>query len=179
MDRIEVTIRIALPDDAPHIAKLKYDNLMARTKAGIFHMTPLEWVGEELTDENLIALRSCIEHSSEEDCHLVAIADGTIVGFCRMGWCAEEQHVRIRRFYVRVDLIGRKIGGQIMAEVKRRAQTFRDKVLGISLYTAFHNASAQAMYVHWGFVYAPRTESVFDEREDGTTEYVKMIFTFA
>ena len=176
---IRVAVNWAGSDDAQAMAELKYDNLMFRVGTGELLLSPDEIEQEKVTQSSVADLANVLSNTNHEDYYLVARnEEGVPVGYCRMTWRLEVQQFQFQQFYVRPDLLGKKIGGRIMNTALLVAQDGRYSATGVFLFTGDYNKKAQAMYEHWGFKHAGPNESTFEQHGERTVEWVKMVFVF-
>ena len=142
---MEVTIRPALPADAPSIA--------ANNRATAFETE--RWEIE--VDVALAGVRAILDKPSR-GFYLVADADGTVVGQCMVTYEWSDwrngEFWWVQSVYVRPDCRRQGIFARLYRTVEAMAAS-RPDVTGLRLYVETANAAAQATYSRLGMRRAP------------------------
>lgn len=164
--------------DAAEMAQLKYENLMHRLRAGELPGTNVAQIEESTIGIGAVAkLRAILANRNRADYYVTAHRDDVMLGFYRLTRHKEERTMQFRQFFVRPQLIGRKIGSFMMALAKVRAMASRPRPKILWLLTGDYNVQAQEKYLHWGFERRPEEEWVPAQLPDGTPfKWVKMVF---
>jgi ribosomal protein S18 acetylase RimI-like enzyme len=151
LERIPVTIEVGSPGDLEALADLRYRSVTERDQKGTLILRPGQTFDQVTLDAGMREFRSTLEHSTDDEYFLVAKEGKDVVGMIGVFWRPAEKRFQLRRFYVRPDLQGKKIGSQLFRAAKERMQHSPHAPVGIFLRTDDYNEEAQEIYRGWGF----------------------------